>query len=165
MDQRGLGRIIREFALCLWAAPSPSPAVGRGHPTLCPSPGYPLGVGEGAGEGDLGAFVNKPGLPPNRGPHAASCARLIWNVRPLGTTRLGMAMTDPSPTAAEIQVKIHGRLTGSQRLKIALEISLAARQMALTRLRQRHPEWSGPELRREPLRYSFAPGTLPPVLR
>jgi len=52
-------------------------------------------------------------------------------------------MTDTSPTAAEIQAKIHGRLTGSQRLKIAVGISLAARQMALTRLGQRHRNGPG----------------------
>ncbi|MBI3014768.1 MAG: hypothetical protein HYY65_06865 [Candidatus Tectomicrobia bacterium] len=74
-------------------------------------------------------------------------------------------MTDTSPAAAALQTRIHGGLTGSARLRIAVEMSLVAREMSLVRLRRQHPEWSDSELRRELLRYSFASGTLPPVLR
>lgn len=74
-------------------------------------------------------------------------------------------MTDTSPAVAELQAKIHRGLTGSQRLQVAHEMSLAARELSLARLRRQHPEWSDAQLRRELLGYSFAPGTLPLVLR
>jgi len=74
-------------------------------------------------------------------------------------------MTDTSLAAAALQTKIHSHLTGSTRLRIAVEMSLAAREMSLARLRRQHLEWSDSELRRDLLRYSFASGTLPPVLR
>lgn len=74
-------------------------------------------------------------------------------------------MTDTSPTASALQTRIHRGLTGTTRLQIAMEMSLAAREMSLARLRCQHPEWSDSELKRELVRYSFAPGTLPAVLR
>jgi len=73
-------------------------------------------------------------------------------------------MRDASPAVGELEAKIHRRLTGGQRLQIALEMSLAACELSLARLRRQRPEWSDADLRRELLRYSFAPGTLPPVL-
>lgn len=76
-----------------------------------------------------------------------------------------MAMVDTSPTAAALQTRIHRRLPGTIRLQVAMEMSLAAREMSLARLRRQHPEWSDAELKRELVRYSFEPGTLPAVLR
>lgn len=73
-------------------------------------------------------------------------------------------MTDTSPTVAALQARIHRSLTGCERLRIAIEMSLAARELSLARLRRQHPEWSDAELRRELVRYSFPPGTLPPGL-
>jgi hypothetical protein len=74
---------------------------------------------------------------------------------------------DTSPEAAVIQASIHRRLTGAQRLQIAVEMSQLAREFALTRLRNVHPDWSDAQLKRELLRYSFlSTGTpLPPPLR
>lgn len=74
-------------------------------------------------------------------------------------------MRDTSPTIEALQARIHRSFTGCERLRIAIEMSLATREMSLARLRHQHPEWSDAELRRELVRYSFAPGTLPAVLR
>lgn len=74
-------------------------------------------------------------------------------------------MSDTSPEAAEIQASILRRLTGVERLDLAFEMSLFARELALTRLRAQHPEWSEAELKRELLRYAFGSDPLPPPLR
>jgi hypothetical protein len=74
-------------------------------------------------------------------------------------------MRDTNPTAKALQIKIQRRLSGVERLCLAFEMSLAAREMSLARLRRQHPEWSDAELNRELLRYAFAPKSLPPVLK
>jgi hypothetical protein len=74
-------------------------------------------------------------------------------------------MSDTSPEAAAIQATIHRRMTGEQRLALAVEMSEFARELATARLRQEHPDWSEWEIRRELLRYAFAGQPLPPILR
>lgn len=74
-------------------------------------------------------------------------------------------MQDTDPAAAALQTTIHRRLTGVERLGLALEMSSFVRTLALTRLRQQHPDWSEHELRRELLRYAFLSAPLPPPLR
>lgn len=74
-------------------------------------------------------------------------------------------MNDTSPEAAALQASIQRRLTGVERLRLALEMSYAARELALARLRREHPEWSDWELKRELLRYAFGSAPLPPLLR
>ena len=74
-------------------------------------------------------------------------------------------MMDTSPVAQAIQSKIQRNMTGAERLLLAIEISLATRELSLARLRRQHPEWSETELRRELLRYSFAANDLPSPLR
>ena len=74
-------------------------------------------------------------------------------------------MRDTSPEVAELQASIYRRMTGSQRLTLAFEMSLAMRELALTRLRKEHPEWTDWELKRELLRYAFGSEPLPPPLR
>jgi hypothetical protein len=79
-------------------------------------------------------------------------------------------MNDTSPAAEEIQVRIHRRMTGEERLVLALEMSESARELALARLRRAHPDWTDRELRRELLRYAFlavdgVPAELPLPLR
>ncbi len=74
-------------------------------------------------------------------------------------------MRDTSPTAEALQTEIHRRLSGAERLRLAFEMSLVAREMSLARLRRQHPEWSDAELKRELLRYSFPPNLGPPVLK
>jgi len=72
-------------------------------------------------------------------------------------------VSDTSPTAAELQTRIHRRLGGVARLKLAMDMSTYVRELA--RLRQQHPDWSERALKRELIRYAFLPGPLPPALR
>lgn len=74
-------------------------------------------------------------------------------------------MSDTSPEAAAIQTSIQRRLSGAERLRLAIEMSLMARELTLTRLRLQHPNWSESDLTRELLRYAFQSAPLPPPLR
>ena len=58
-------------------------------------------------------------------------------------------VSDTSPEAARIQAEIFGRMTPSERLLLALEMSESIRDVALAGLRSRRPELSEHELRRE----------------
>lgn len=53
---------------------------------------------------------------------------------------------DTSPAAAAIQLQIHRRLSGAERLQIAFDMSAMARELALTRLRLENPAASEREL-------------------
>ena len=70
-------------------------------------------------------------------------------------------MSDTSREAAALQTSIHRRLTGAQRLRIALDMSQFARELSLCRLRSEHPDWTEADLKRELLRYAFLPAPLP----
>lgn len=70
-------------------------------------------------------------------------------------------MSDTSREAAALQASIQRRLTGPERLRIALDMSQFARELALSRLRLQHPDWSEVDLKRELLRYAFLPAPLP----
>ncbi|HEX2188922.1 MAG TPA: hypothetical protein VHG51_08500 [Longimicrobiaceae bacterium] len=74
-------------------------------------------------------------------------------------------MGDTSPEAAEVQAGIHRRMSGAERLRLAMQMSLTARELALARLRAQHPDWSEWELKRELLRYAFGSAPLPEPLR
>jgi hypothetical protein len=74
-------------------------------------------------------------------------------------------MSDTSPSAQAIQDEIHRRMSGEERFKLAMEMSLMVREFAWARLRKEHPEWTEWELRRETLRYAFGSAPLPPPLR
>ena len=74
-------------------------------------------------------------------------------------------MSDTSPAAQAIQDEIHRRMTGEERLKLAIEMSLMAREFAWARLRKEHPDWTEWELKRETLRYAFGSEPWPPPLR
>jgi hypothetical protein len=72
---------------------------------------------------------------------------------------------DTTEEAQATQTKVQQGLTGSQRLMIALEMSEAARELSLSRLRLQHPGWSDRDFRRELLRYAFLPDAVPEPLR
>lgn len=72
-----------------------------------------------------------------------------------------MSISDTTPEAAEVQFDVFRRMTGEQRLKLALEMSDFAREVSLSRIRFEHPEWSEWEARRELLRLDFLPDPLP----
>ncbi|HEX6040085.1 hypothetical protein [Longimicrobium sp.] len=74
-------------------------------------------------------------------------------------------MSDTSPEVQAIQDEIHRRMTGEQRLNLAIEMSEMTRRIAMARLRSEHPDWTEWELKRELLRYAFGTDPLPPPLR
>jgi hypothetical protein len=52
-------------------------------------------------------------------------------------------------------------MPGEQRLLLALEMSLFARELAREQIRQEYPEWSEAQVARELLRLTFLPALLP----
>lgn len=67
---------------------------------------------------------------------------------------------DTHAAAAEAQVRALRALPPARRLDLALEMSLAARELLAARLQAEHPSWSPAECAREVLLLS-----LPPELR
>ena len=70
----------------------------------------------------------------------------------------------PRDTPADVealQLAVYGRMTGEQRMQLALEMSDFAREMSLSRIRSEHPEWSDWQVKRELLRLTFLPSPLP----
>jgi len=76
-----------------------------------------------------------------------------------------MAISDTSPKAREMQLQIHRSMSGEQRILIALEMSLFARDLAGERIRSEHPDWDESQVQRELLRIAFLPSPLPAGLR
>jgi hypothetical protein len=56
-------------------------------------------------------------------------------------------------------------MTGEQRVVLALEMSLFARELARAGIRQEHPQWTETQIQRELWRLAFLPGPLPAKLR
>lgn len=57
-------------------------------------------------------------------------------------------MRDTTPQAARLQAEIHERMGGAARLRLAYELSVVARALALAGLEARHPTWTPAQLRR-----------------
>lgn len=76
-----------------------------------------------------------------------------------------MSITDTSPEAQAVQLRIQRAMSGEQRLLLALEMSLLTRELAKARIRHEHPEWPEAEVTRELLRLAFLPGPIPACLR
>jgi hypothetical protein len=74
-------------------------------------------------------------------------------------------ITDTSPQAQAIQLQILRAMAGEQRLLMALEMSLFARELAKERIRREHPEWAETRIARELLRLALLPAPFPPQLR
>jgi hypothetical protein len=72
---------------------------------------------------------------------------------------------DTTSESAEQQTKVYCRLTGVERLSLAFDVSLVARDLSRARLRLQHPDWTDDEVKRELLRYAFSSTPLPPPLR
>ena len=70
-------------------------------------------------------------------------------------------MNDTSPEAALIQMAIYRRMSGEQRLRLAMEMSEFARELCLAGIRRLHPDWSDAQVRREMLRWTFLPAPVP----
>lgn len=76
-----------------------------------------------------------------------------------------MVIRDTSPKARQTQLEIHRAMSGEQRILIALEMSLFARELARERIRSEHPDWDEQRVQRELLRIAFLPRPLPPDLK
>ncbi len=56
-------------------------------------------------------------------------------------------------------------MTGEQRITLAYEMSMFARDLAREGIRRDHPEWTEAQIARELLRLAFLPALLPPGLK
>jgi Rv0078B-related antitoxin len=72
-----------------------------------------------------------------------------------------MPRGDTTPEIQAMQDRIIMAMTGEQRLKMALELSLFARALAKARITREHPEWSEKQVTLELLRLAFFPKPLP----
>ena len=72
-----------------------------------------------------------------------------------------VAISDTTPEARAIQEQILRNMSEEHRLRIALEMTDLARDLARTRIRQEHPLWSEAQIVRELLRLAFLPDPLP----
>ena len=72
-----------------------------------------------------------------------------------------MAISDTTAEAKAVQEQILRNLTGEQRLLLAWEMSLFARELARAGIRQDHPDWTEAQVARELLRLAFLPAPLP----
>lgn len=76
-----------------------------------------------------------------------------------------MRYSDTSPAAEALQLQVQRKMSGEQRIILALEMSLFARQLSESRIRYEHPEWPDSEIARELIRLAFLPGQPPPRFR
>ncbi|MEM9555512.1 MAG: hypothetical protein AAGC60_14745 [Acidobacteriota bacterium] len=62
---------------------------------------------------------------------------------------------DTSADADRAQFEVYRRMTGAQRLKVALDLSEFVRECAKSHIRKRHPEMTEPEVTRELIREMY----------
>jgi hypothetical protein len=73
-------------------------------------------------------------------------------------------ISDTTPEAQAVWLRIQRSMTGEQRILAAIEICEFAREMARAGIKHDHPEWGEPQIKRELLRRAFLPDPLPPGL-
>jgi hypothetical protein len=66
-------------------------------------------------------------------------------------------MTGTTDIAQALQDDIRRRMSPSDRLRLAFEMSAMTQALALAGLRTRHPQWTDAESQRELLRHAFLP--------
>jgi hypothetical protein len=71
--------------------------------------------------------------------------------------------SDTSPTAQAVQIDIQRSMSGEQRLLLAFEMSMFARELSREGIRRDHPEWAEDRVARE-LLLAFLPAPLPALL-
>jgi hypothetical protein len=76
-----------------------------------------------------------------------------------------MAISDTSPEIEEMQLEIRRSMSGEQRLRVCLEMSVFARELRKTGIRRDHPDWSDKEVIMELFRLAFSPQPLPAWVR
>jgi hypothetical protein len=72
-----------------------------------------------------------------------------------------MPHTDTSLAAQTVQLDILRAMSGEQRLLLAFEMSLFARELAREGIRRDHPDWPETRVARELLRLAFFPEPIP----
>jgi hypothetical protein len=70
-------------------------------------------------------------------------------------------ISDTAPEAQAVQDEIVRAMTGEQRMILAFEMSMFARELARAGIRQQHPDWPEDRVARELLRMAFFPKPLP----
>ena len=76
-----------------------------------------------------------------------------------------MAISDTTPEIEEMQLAIRRSMSGAQRLRVCLEMSVFARELRKTGIRRDHPDWSDREVMLELFRLAFFPEPLPAWVR
>jgi hypothetical protein len=71
-------------------------------------------------------------------------------------------LRDTTPEAQAVQDAIHRAMTGEQRVILAFEMSMFAREFARAGIREQHPDWPEDRVARELVRLAFLPKPLPP---
>lgn len=72
-----------------------------------------------------------------------------------------MLHTDTTAAADAIQLKVLRSMSGEQRMLLAFEMSLLARELAKAGIRREHPNWPEALVTRELLRMAFLPAPIP----
>jgi len=85
--------------------------------------------------------------------------------RSLRDNILAVAISDTGPSARAVQTRIYQGMSGEQRLLLAFEMSLFARELAKERIRREHPDWPETHVARELLQLAFLPAPLPARLQ
>lgn len=76
-----------------------------------------------------------------------------------------MPISDTSPEARAIQDEILRAMTGEQRVELAFEMSMFARELTRAGIQHEHPDWPEDRVARELLRLIFLPRPLPAGFR
>jgi hypothetical protein len=76
----------------------------------------------------------------------------------------GRSCQRSSPSAQAVQLQIQRAMPGEQRLIMALEMSLFARELSKLRIQQEHPDWTEAHVVRELLSLVFLPAPMPAPL-
>jgi hypothetical protein len=76
-----------------------------------------------------------------------------------------VTISDTSPAARTLQLKIQSEMSGEQRVTLAYEMSMFARELARQGILRDHPEWTEGQVARELLRLAFLPAPLPAWLK
>lgn len=72
-----------------------------------------------------------------------------------------MLHMDTHPAAEAVQTEILRKMSGEQRLLLALEMSRLTRDFAREGIRREHPDWPEVKIDREIYRLAFFPAPLP----
>jgi transcriptional regulator of nitric oxide reductase len=78
---------------------------------------------------------------------------------------LAVPITDTSSSALAIQLQVQRSMSGEQRLLLAFEMSMFARELARERIRRENPGWTETQVARELIRLAFLPAAMPEWLR